>query len=538
MDDFEILSAKRSFLRLAEELGKPAKQPLRRTFSLMRSLGCKTIVRETSQWTSDEPCPGTDCDNRRKSCEDYIENLHLYKHTLSQKTCHKLLFFQSKFTDETQFREQKKSDLVGFCIVQTDNFGHARSYVTESIVRDPFGERACTFGDRDYSITVRGVPFSVRGVYFCQQNSLTNCCAHAAIKMAVKGFFPEITAEQINKAVPINHRRRKGNRGLRPDEIQKAIKKITGSSVFLLNASLYESGWDFLEQIYSILETRLPVVLVFSMPGGGRTGRSEGHAVALTGHSFNKHNWWSYALQGYFFQSHEVQYLSSFQWCDNFVVQDDNFGPHYLLPVRFITDVSGANRLLATFQQTFFNLPIGSEENWLTEPLFAIIPYPKGMDYVPDAPIVEPWALRQLELILDGLSISAVSGTESFSSYFYKYYKENQLILRTVLTTKEQYLKSRLVSRDVREILGTWLPDIVWMTEISIPELFWVNRRKVGEIITDPVAFRKDHEDGVRFIRIPEHAFFTMGDDVFITKTKTDRPSHPLCKVVSPFKFR
>ena len=98
-------------------------------------------------------------------------------------------------------------------------------------------------------------------------------------------------------------------------------------------------------------------------------------------------------------------------------------------------------------------------------------------------------------------------------------------------------MKSNLVSMSVRKILEEWLPDIISMTEISIPELFWVNRKKVGEIVTDPEAFRKNNEDGVRFIRIPEHVFFTMGDDVLPIRNSRARISHPLSEVVSPFKF-
>ncbi|MFZ0932436.1 MAG: hypothetical protein WAN11_27810 [Syntrophobacteraceae bacterium] len=299
---------------------------------------------------------------------------------------------------------------------------------------------------------------------------------------------------------------------------------------------MYDSPWDFLKQLYYIIETRLPVILNFRMPSDKRTGGSEGHAVALTGHSFNKHNWWSHALEGYF-QSTKLEYLSSHLWCDNFVVQDDNFGPHYLLPVRFITDVMAAKDLLTTLKKTFINLSIGFNRHWLEGPMYGVVAFPTGMDYVSDAPIVEPWALFSLQSILKTLSITEASGTALFSSYFYKYYKKDQLILRTFLTTKERYLKSNLVSMSVRKILEEWLPDIIWMTEISIPELFWVNRKKVGEIVTDPEAFRKNNEDGVRFIRIPEHVFFTMGDDVLPIRNSRARISHPLSEVVSPFKF-
>jgi hypothetical protein len=76
--------------------------------------------------------------------------------------------------------------------------------------------------------------------------------------------------------------------------------------------------------------------------------------------------------------------------------------------------------------------------------------------------------------------------------------------------------------------LESVLPKNFWLTEISIPELFWTNQRKVGEIITDPDEFAKSHDNGVRFVRIPYWLGFVDGDDVKAFEVAQDEPHHPL----------
>ena len=68
------------FIKLAKEIGgSTPPRPLRRVLSLMRLVGCKTIVIEESIWP--QGCNKKSCDLRFNSCKAYIKNLPKYNYT-------------------------------------------------------------------------------------------------------------------------------------------------------------------------------------------------------------------------------------------------------------------------------------------------------------------------------------------------------------------------------------------------------------------------------------------------------------------------
>ena len=50
--------------------------------------------------------------------------------------------------------------------------------------------------------------------------------------------------------------------------------------------------------------------------------------------------------------------------------------------------------------------------------------------------------------------------------------------------------------------------DFVWVTEISIPEMFWTNHLKIGDILTDPITFNKNPEKAIRYLHLPGFVCF------------------------------
>ena len=524
------------FLAFADKFGAP--KPLRRTFSLMRLHGCKTIVCEERKWP--DLCSLEECGLRFTSCQDYVNHLPHYNQHFIEKRCWKIGFFKTEFTKEEELQSQTDTDLMGFCVVQTDKFkdnkgvARARHYVTESLIKDPFEKekRGVTFGPLSTTIRINAKDFKVVKNYFSQQNGITNCCAHAAIKMAIRGYYSDMTCERINTAVNIDHIHRRGSEGLTPDEMCTAIEVISGLRTYILHANEFSSPMDFLKAVYLAVESRFPVILLFTMPG--ETGDSHyGHAVALVGHTFNDHNWWPYGLKGYFASGDKnIAYLPSFLWCDNFIVQDDNFGPYYLMPARFLTDSPGLSGILSSIERAVLSTtPVSATESWLREPMSAIVIYPSQKPLVQDSFLVEPWAIATLNRYMSSPSNSELPTTEEFEKYFRAYQKQNYLILRTSIVGKDEYFSSpagQVTPSYLAAVLKAKLPDTFWLTEISVPELFWINRAKVGEIITDPQLFAKNARDAVVFIRLPNMVTFFEGNNATYFHIDQDHPHHPL----------
>lgn len=62
-----------------------------------------------------------------------------------------------------------------------------------------------------WAVTVGAGTVNIAGYLYAQQNDMTNCCAHVAIRTAVSPFLAEgdITYRDINRLLGVNHRSRK-----------------------------------------------------------------------------------------------------------------------------------------------------------------------------------------------------------------------------------------------------------------------------------------------------------------------------------------
>ena len=525
---------KLGFVAYAKEFGDT--RALRRILSLMREANCRTIVEESTTWS--ELCEkDRNCTQRFQSCYSYVKNLQHYGLRLQEKKCSKLYFFQGSFSEEEDIQKNMDS-FLGFCVIHQDKIDNGKSrqeplcYVAESCLLPPFEkERSFVFGSHKIPLHIGDIDFNAEGNYFAQQNSITNCCAHAAIKMAIRGYQPDLTAEAINECLGIDHIKRKAFKGLTAGEICKAIEKLSPYQTYLIMDKDLDSPSDFLKLVYLSLESRFPVILLFLMPSENPNEFS-GHAVTLIGHTFEKHNWWSYGLRGYF-ASEIGKYLPSSMWCDNFIIQDDNLGPYYLLPVRFLTDNVGFAEVLYSLENSTMVPFSGSlKQSWLDEPMFAILVHPPEMQFLQYSIYVEPQAITKLNQFIDFLKDKGLCPkTMGFETYFLKYQQEGDLILRTFVISREDYLnqlKEQKLVFDSREKLQEYLPETFWITEISIPELFWINQNKVGEIITDPEGVGSSDFDTVSLIRLPNIVGFIEKNEMTILYIEQKDIHHPL----------
>jgi len=519
-----------SFFSLSSEFSDVAS--FRRILSLLRiNENCETIaIRETNFDIDKREC-GALLEGSRKcrSCLNYITQMDCDSaRTLVTKKCVKFFFFDRPIPDGVKIDpNQFEEHLIGYCTVHTDTIKYKdgstndlyRSYVPECVLiglrKDIQGFKYGTFQD---TVIIDGNQFNIkRGTYFSQQNGLTNFCAHAAIKTALRGYDIEISSESINTALSKKFPRRVSNianmsKGLSIPEMSSAIIELSSKSSYI--DELYPMEIDarklsitqFIETVYRAIESKIPVILLFRIPNIYETvGGFRGHAISIIGHTFNINNWNAYG-SGYFSDNSKISYLSSFLWCDNFVVQDDNFGPAYHLSCSFLADYFDYG---VAVEKLSSKKP--SDNNQPTYPLSALILSPNDLrEYTKELHNVEQIAASYFRDAVEKLGLHRVfkelfneQQMELFKRYFYYLFeydignKQRVFISRTMLVSKKEHLKSEAVStifdnnifhetdRPVAEVVSDSLSDYFWLSEISVPELYWVNKHKIGEIIID-----------------------------------------------------
>lgn len=353
-----------------------------------------------------------------------------------------------------------------------------------------------------YHVSCLGKTFSIKASYFCQQNDKTNVCAHASLKMISHNLqklkVKPFVYEEINKTLSIDHAsRRLGNgEGVSVAEVA-AILKNTGLEI---KGHSYEEGenppYTFEQLIYSSVESGWPALLAFKTADGG------GHIVPVIGHTFNDDNWLPNAEQDYFHLGN-LKYLRSTAWVNNFIIHDDNYGVYYCLPVKFFRE----ENLIAVFQI-----------------------FPKG---VKEAPInIELQAAFCMEYFVNFLNPSKNHSENYWLNKLGEFVKVGKFIIRTFLIKKTDYIKS-LSQKDVEgssleksylKHLKNNLPSTFWISEISLPELFPTNKRKIADIIIDSSKnLNKDNfYETLLFMRVPGQLAIQISDGIGIYPTRSD----------------
>jgi hypothetical protein len=517
-----------SFFKLALNLG--ANLPFKRTLSLMRLLECDKYVWEKSEWNKE--CDPSICGTRYQSCKDYDSNIKYYDRKLDRKICNRFIFF--KTTNGIQ-------ELLGYCIVHEDDLirdGESsikkHYYLTECVLSDPPRKiKGYAYGNYETAVPYNGKKISIKGNYFSQQNNYTNCCAQAAIKMVLRGYFKDITCEGINKSVGISHENREGRSGFRAKQTCDAIESYSKakSNCALEPSMIVSDSADpglFLKSVYHAIESKIPVILFMILPKGSASEQTKGHAVSLVGHSFETNNWSAYG--GGYFSEKDVGYLSSFLWCGSFIIQDDNFGPFYQLTTKFLREYTDLCRRMMSFSDCAMKRSPLKADASTQPPLSAVLVHKADHFYIRHSCLIEIYAAFLINHFVNELQVKdQLPENDEFDLYFYNYINnvsrsgvsnnknghQKALILRTIIVSRKEYIESEvgdlLKDNNLRDLVEYVLPDYFWLIEISVPELFWVNKRKVGEIIIDPIIFQSaiagDDEESVDespiLIRLP-----------------------------------
>lgn len=510
------------FMLFGEALGGPL--PLRRILSLLRLKDVSSLRLEISSKAESENCSGVKSERSEvarqcKSCFDFVKTVESRQQCLGlclkEKKCYMIHFFNVDVVD-VESKRYDSSNILGYCVIHVDKYktgsgiSKVRAYVPECVLAGPY-EGIFSYGDFVARSIIDGDSYDITGNYYSQQNGITNCCAQAAIKMAIRAYLPNITCRLINQTYMTSNGGQRvlcGAEGMTQQEIGQAVSTISDDvlTTFTLNAD-ESSGYEFVKSIYHAIESKIPVILIISLPEHRGDGAAQSHAIAIVGHTFHAHGWSAYG--GMYFFKGSGGYLSSFHWCDNFVVQDDNFGPLYQIPPRLLLDIIGDNNRAKSFRYSAMaRRRLANNEFDL--PVSAIFIHPRSMPFIRDIKTVEQVSAYLLNAHVHELAGKrSLPKNQNFVTYFYKVFfiegveqspHPESLVLRTLLVKKDKYLSTDIGAvyeeNGVGEAVRCVLPDVFWVVEISISELFWVNQSKVGEIIIDPELYHQYNCEG------------------------------------------
>ena len=464
---------------------------LRRILSQARSHLAKTMVIEDI-----DPDDAVDL---REENEDLRKR---YGCLTGSRVC-RLSFFTKPFLTEAGLKSATDAEFIGYAILKTDEVpgGTPRTRVFESVLRASRHDNNFVRGASKWKCQIGTSCHHVSGYIYAQQNGMTNSCAHVACRTAAARYHPDgdMTYRQMNDlpGIGINHTTKTSDGGLTSAQIVEVLE-AAGARCIVGDYTTLKPGITappFHKYIYGSIESGSPAIICFATTKGGY------HAVPVFGHTFNEDTWVPCAERSYFRVGAGTAYTPSDSWLSAYVAHDDNWGSNFCIPRHFLY----TSRVCRKW-------PAGAKlcEEETERVAYVIATFPKvvqvssieaeviGADFffsmLPQlASLSEPWEQR--------LRLCA---------------KQKTLILRPVLISASQYASHLSEVRDwngkpIRGLLLAALKSVkegkVWMVELSVPELFQANRRKVGEVLIRAEISPGTKRDFKSFFlaRLPSH---------------------------------
>ncbi len=324
----------------------------------------------------------------------------------------------------------------------------------------------------------RPAPFKVPGWLYCQQNGLNKCCAQVAIRTLATAYLddPDLTFRRINQLAP--------ERPLHPDDLPgdsltstqiEAVFNGLGIPFDLIHYPPVEDNQPLQDRhlrrpyhrdLYSGVEAGVGALLAFRQ--SGPQANRLGHIIPAFGHTFNEDTWAPRGDAAYFHVGERLKHISSESWMSSFLIHDDNFGSDFCLPKHFIPR-RRVERIYALRPRGFAYNGVDAEATG-SHLFSSLIPHLDESNH--------PW-LRRLRGFVGDRDNPGGS-------------RRCELILRTVPVSREDYERELRRIRDRQDIaenpatideLRVWLKPHMWMIEVSIPDLFSTNLRKLGELL-------------------------------------------------------
>jgi hypothetical protein len=419
----------------------------------------------------------------------------------------RVTFWKSRFDTESELRRQKEEDLLGYAILKHDIVPshpdeHRRDqwHVFESVfVKYPHDHNYIHCAQRYVLQIGKKKPrrFHVSGVLYCQQNGINKACAQVALRTLLEpllGDGRQLSYERIHRWAKGRNKEFNPGKGLTSGQIERVLKAAGfRSDEFSIvdyehSPSGYRRSRKYQNYLYVGIECGMGALLGFKFTGP--KAPEDKHIIPVFGHTFNQDAWASNADAAYF-NVGSLKWIQSQAWVSSFVAHDDNFGPNYCIP-----------RLYVTPGQVEYVLAI----------------HPKGVRE--EGVTAEVVGARYTHSLLRNARLDTVQN--EWLRRLMEFGSRNQFVLRTIPLSREAYGRHiaeisdwhrRKEHAEIPEIFKHSLPRHLWLVEISIPELFPINKRKLGEIVLDGSRRISDTPNFQSFLfaRLPGSYWFVTG---------------------------
>lgn len=442
-----------------------ARPSIHRCFSLARATNkCKTVVIEKIA-----PIGLIADENADFVANGYFTGADIYR----------ISFFKSLCANVAELHGLDDTSLLGYVIVKLDgkDVAHAKWRVFEAVLEKYDHPHNCVANPGCYDVGVCGRRFEIEGVLYCQQNSLTNACAHVALRSLLSRIVPErdVAYSEMNAvAAPLADGGASAffpGKGLSCPQIKSILMRygVTFKDVDYCKAEKLDGFGGIREALpyqkiaYSGVESGYGALVGFNMPDPANPNKVARHIIPFYGHTFNKDTWVSDAETCYF-DLGGAGYIPSECWTSSFIGHDDNFGCNFCIPRLYIT--------------------------------------PQKVDYVvelqkPGVTLSGTMAEAAAFSVLPEL-VKYIDSSNDWQKRFEIAFKSPiaKVILRSVCVSPDEYFKHLGEMRDwngnvEHPVLATefsrlakW-PANFWVVEVSLPQLFPANERKLGEIVLD-----------------------------------------------------
>ena len=468
-----------------------AEGAIHRLCSLMRKMGAKTLLREELE-------PNEEI---RQEFEDL--ETRVGKSLPREPKAIRLSFFAAPCPDKDKWREQlPATSFLGYAVVLEADLptdvsivkqkcpSGTMAYILEAVTRPPgwavedstgaYASKGVTnyyvHCQREFRTTIgpQGASgeYALNGAFFCQQNALTHVCAHAALRMifnTAEGLLGQkVTNRQLNDILGIDHKTDDTSikTGLSIEQIRAIPKHFhlnEAAGDFILLPTV-----DYAEWAYPLIESGYPVLLGFNPT------HAEGHVVALLGHTMNSDKWDCEAHLAYRPEAFGT-YHASAAWVDHFIINDDNFGMYTCMPPAYLR-----SRILPQYDYT-------------QRARFAMAFLPPSVDVPPY--FAEKSAVGLVRRFFE--TYQPGEGKKWLHRLGQQLTETNKgIVARTLGCKRDQYIAHLKAESDsdgkgpvvaVPKTLAS-APEHLWLTEISLPDLYTANKHKLGDILTDAKA--------------------------------------------------
>jgi hypothetical protein len=426
---------------------------IRRIFSLARSSSAETLVIEQIQ-----PCGIVAEEN-----EDILGLYPSYRNTKLLR----LSFWRKPVVGEGIFAFASK-DLAGYALFKQDQISDkdfVEWHVFEAVFAKYPHSHNCVPHPQTYHLMVAGKLFTIKGLLYCQQNTLNKACAQVALRSLLSRILPEgdISYRRINEIAAAVKPDFLPGKGLDVPQMRKVLSELN-LRFNDIDYSQYDErlrkDLPYQKYAYAGLESGGGALVGFRL--AGRELRAEAkHIIPIYGHTFNKDTWAPNADISYFRIGEGVGYVPSESWTSSFLGHDDNFGPNFCIPRLYIEN---------------------DKVDYVVE-IFRPGVYYGGIQ-------AEALALN----ILYSLLPSIVDVRNKWISRLVQWTSKQQVVFRAQAMRTAEYVSHLCGLRDWEDngenpelckLLGQEMPEFVWAVEVSTPQLFPANERKLGEIVLD-----------------------------------------------------